>query len=157
MAAKITKRAADNGTILHDIMERHLYNLPYDDADSIDLMRYRSVRRHLESHVSTVYGAEYPLWSKTLKTAGKTDAIVRWKAEDTILDLKTTRNRKEKDWITNYFVQASTYAIMVNRLYKMNIKNIVILFSMNNFQSYYFEEKVENWLGEVHKVFLERN
>ena len=154
-AERVKQRAADNGTLLHAILEKALYNEDWAEGqDSIDVMRFTPVfRKKLLPNVTRVYGSEYPLWSKSLGTAGTTDGIVDWNGEQTILDLKTTMKYKQEEWVSNYFCQAACYALMANEIYKMNITRLVLIFSQDNFQCYHFEKNLSEWVDEVHKVF----
>lgn len=154
-AEYITKRAGDNGNRIHDIAEKFLLNENYLNVSSIDRMRFGSVQEKLQKHVSVVYGCELPLWNRELVTAGRTDSIVNWDGKISILDFKTTINFKNKEWILSYFVQASTYALMANALYNLNIDQIVILFSQDDFSSYYYVESLQNYKKEISKIFYE--
>lgn len=155
-AERQSKIAADNGTELHGVMEKYLINADYNSAHSIAKMRFASVKRKLDQNVNKVYGIEFPLYSSRLKTAGKTDSIVNWNGDNTILDLKTTKKYKKEEYIENYFVQATTYGIMLNEAYNMGIKKIIIMFSTNEFDCYYFEKPIKDYIDLTNRIFTQR-
>lgn len=156
-AEAISRNAAENGTALHAVLEKFMLNENYDDAHSIEKMRFVSVKKKLEEIVDTVYGVEFPLFSNKLKTAGKADLLVKLKnGAIAILDLKTTNKYKREEWIESYFTQATTYSIMTNELYdSLNVTKIVIIFSTNDFGCYCFEKDIQDYAGLVNKIFIE--
>lgn len=155
-ADKISNDCARNGTMLHGVMEKFLLNQDYSKANSIDRMRFQSVKRKLEANIKAVYGVEYPLFSKKLKTAGKTDSIINWNGYNTVLDLKTTRKYKSEKWIESYFTQTTAYSMMINESGMIDpITKIIIVFSTDDFECYYFEKNVSDYVGIVNKIFIE--
>ncbi len=49
-----------------------------------------------------------------------------------IIDFKTSRKLKKEEWITNYFIQATVYAMMFEWIYKIAVPQIVILITVDN-------------------------
>lgn len=156
-AEKIKNQAAFNGTKLHEVLEADLYNKSIDGFHSIDRMRYMPVKRLLEKHITKVYASEIPLWSKRLKTAGTCDSVLEWDSAKTILDLKSTKKYKKVEYIPNYFTQACAYGIMVDELYSLGIEKVVIVFSMEDFNCYYFEKPMKDLINETIEIFTGRN
>lgn len=154
-AKRISDQAARNGTELHGVFEKFLLNEDYSNEHSIAKMRFASVKRKLENNIDDVYGVEFPLFSKELKTAGRADAVVKWKNKKSILDLKTTRKYKKEEWIDSYFTQATTYGIMINDMYELGIEQIVIVFSTDDLECYYFEKPISDFTSLVNKIFKE--
>lgn len=154
-AEKESEIASRNGTELHNVFEKHLLNQSYKDEHSIARMRFESVKRKLDSNIKTVYGVEFPLFSKNLKTAGRADGIVNWNGENAIIDLKTTKKYKREEWIESYFTQASAYGIMYNEGYPDFIKKIIIIFSTSDFECYYFEKNIQEYSNLVNTIFKE--
>lgn len=129
-ANKVATQARRRGTALHNILESYMMNdITYDqDVMPINLEAFSRIQRHLDEHVTTVYGIEYPLYSTELKTAGTADLIVDWDQKRTILDLKTARKLKKVSFYFGYFVQATCYGLMLNeRLGEPFIEQIVVL------------------------------
>jgi len=157
-ADKITRDALANGTELHGLMEKDLMNEDYRiNTHSCAKMRYSAVRTKLRN-VDAVFGVELPLYSGELRTAGRADAVVKWDGRNTILDLKTASKYKKKEHVLNYFVQATTYGIMVKERYNLDIERIVIVFSKSDdFECYCFNEPLGDYMDLAYQIFQGRN
>jgi genome maintenance exonuclease 1 len=78
--------------------------------------------------------------------AGTVDCVAEWKGKLSIIDFKTARKLKEKSYITNYFCQASAYAIMYEELFGIPVSRIVILISVDDEIPQVFEERRDNFV-----------
>ena len=59
--------------------------------------------------------------------AGTADCIGVYKGLPAIIDFKTAKKLKRKDWIEDYFLQCSAYANAHNVMFETSISNLVIL------------------------------
>ena len=59
--------------------------------------------------------------------AGTADCIGVYKGLPAIIDFKTAKKLKRKDWIEDYFLQCSAYANAHNVMFKTSINDLVIL------------------------------
>ena len=71
------------------------------------------------------------MYSKQLGIAG-TMGIVEYNGELAIIDFKTSKKPKPRDWIEHYFVQCCAYACMLFELTGIVVKKFVILMSCEN-------------------------
>ena len=53
--------------------------------------------------------------------------IAQASGEPAIIDFKTTKKPKRRDWIDDYFLQGSAYAMAHNEIYNTDIKRTVIM------------------------------
>lgn len=121
-------RCADRGTGVHLALENLLKNEPNPEVHAGDYkFMYRQIQTVMNIHVDDVYGLETPLWSNTLGLAGRVDCIAKYKGRIAIIDFKTSTNPKRVDWITNYFLQTSCYAIMLQERYGIKAEQLVIV------------------------------
>lgn len=150
-----TERAARYGSKLHDVLEKYLLNEDYSQAHPIEKMRFDSVKRKIAPNIDKVFGAEFPLYSAKLRTAGRADGVISWNGVPAILDLKTTKKWKREDWILHYFIQAATYGWMTNDSYHLNINKIIIVFSTQDMDCFYYEKDISQYIDQVRKVFIE--
>lgn len=128
-ANQISLQARTRGTNLHNICERFLLNesdfskghMPYTIAD------FSYMKALLQTSIDEIYGIELPLYSRTLKTAGTSDLVCSWNGVRSIVDYKTSRKEKKEEWIEDYFVQSTIYGMMVNELFDLDVKQIVIV------------------------------
>ena len=59
--------------------------------------------------------------------AGTADCIGVYKGLPAIIDFKTAKKLKRKDWIEDYFLQCSAYANAHNVMFETSINDLVIL------------------------------
>ena len=128
VANKIGVRAANRGTAVHSIIERYLdNNVEYDKDVMPDVLStFKDVQPILDEHISEILGLEAPLYSKHLKLAGRVDCVGVFDNKLSIIDFKTSRKIKKKEWIHNYFAQASAYAIMFEERTGIPVPQLVI-------------------------------
>ena len=154
VANKIGVRAANRGTAVHSIIERYLdNNLEYDKDVMPDVLStFKDVQPILDEHISEILGLEAPLYSKHLKLAGRVDCVGVFDNKLSIIDFKTSRKLKKKEWIHNYFAQASAYAIMFEERTGIPVPQLVILIAVDNEQPQVFIEKRDDWTDLLFKA-----
>jgi genome maintenance exonuclease 1 len=76
--------------------------------------------------ISEVWGSEVPLYYPELY-AGTTDCVGIHDGDEAILDFKQTNKPKKLEWIEDYFLQLTAYALAHNEVHKTNIRKGVIL------------------------------
>jgi genome maintenance exonuclease 1 len=75
--------------------------------------------------IDEVWGIEAALYYPELY-AGTSDMIGVHKGTPAIIDHKTTKKTKKKEWIEDYFLQCCAYALAHNEVHNTNIKKAVI-------------------------------
>ena len=154
VANKIGVRAANRGTAVHSIIERYLdNNVEYDKDVMPDVLStFKDVQPILDEHISEILGLEAPLYSKHLKLAGRVDCVGVFDNKLSIIDFKTSRKIKKKEWIHNYFAQASAYAIMFEERTGIPVPQLVIIIAVDNEQPQVFVEKRDDWTDLLFKA-----
>lgn len=155
-AARILGQASSRGTQMHAICEDYLGNvegflhrkMPYSVA------MFKSIAPIIDENINLVYGIEIPLYSDVLKTAGRCDLFCQFGGVNTIVDFKTSSKVKKKEWIDNYFIQATTYAIMVEERHGLTVPQVAIIMAVEDEQPMLFVEQTKDWTDRVHTVFL---
>lgn len=135
-ANSIVARAAGEGTRLHAALEKVVTNRwssfqQFQVMPNIKALLNQMVPV-LRAHVSVVHGSEVPLYSETLKVAGRTDCICTWDGAYTILDFKRSNKTKKESYIQDYFYQATTYALMAEERFGITIPTITILIGVSD-------------------------
>jgi len=127
-ANKIRTQAATRGTKVHSICEDYIRNVDnyFSGHMPSNVMMFKQIQPYLDEHLDRVYGIEIPLYSHTLKTAGRCDLVGRLHGITSILDYKTSTKPKNKEWIENYFIQATVYAMMIEEMYGFKVPQIAI-------------------------------
>ena len=133
-ATKITVQAGRRGTSVHAIAERYVLNEEnfYKKEMPSNIDMFNQIKPKIDKHIDNIYGVELPLFSRSLKAAGKTDLIAEYNGIPSVIDFKTSRKLKKPEWIQNYFIQATIYSMMFESLYKINIPQIVILIAVDH-------------------------
>jgi len=159
-ANRISGRAARLGTRIHAYCEKFLqdsissqYDLPLETKlkntlreNPTEMNMFYSLRNRMEESVTDVYGIEIPLHSREVGLAGTADLFCKWDGVSTIVDFKTSRKKKKKEWIENYFLQATAYAMMAHEMYNHHVPQIVVIIA-NPDDAYpqTFIEKTIDW------------
>jgi len=133
-ANRITKEAADRGTLIHSYAERHINGediFPDLHKESEDVIKMSTnLIKVVDKNVSKVYASEIALWNEELKYAGRCDLVGEYEGEPALIDFKTSKRKKYN--IKSYYIQCSAYALAHNIIFGSNIKKLVILITVEN-------------------------
>lgn len=162
-ANKISTQAARRGTAIHSIAEDYLNNK--DDwcnkLQPINLYTFNSLRRVIDNHINMIYYQEQSVYSHRLKTAGRMDCLAEWDGELAVIDFKTSRKPKKKEWIEDsYYLQVSFYAAALYEIANIKVKKGVVLVSVDNDDAQVFEVDVMTYLPrfiELRKQFPDKD
>jgi CRISPR/Cas system-associated exonuclease Cas4 (RecB family) len=154
-AQKISTQAARRGTAFHSICESYLLNEESYPRNTmpVNIDAFKKIRPFLNEHIGKIYGIEAMLYSTTLKAAGTTDCIAEWDGVMSIIDFKTSRKTKREEWIESYFLQATTYALMMEERTGIKVPQIVILISVDNEDPQVFVKDKEPYIQRVKEIF----
>jgi genome maintenance exonuclease 1 len=110
-------------------------------------------------NVSEVWGSEVPLYFPELY-AGTTDCVGVHNGDESILDFKQTNKPKKLEYISDYFLQLTAYALAHNEVHGTNIRKGVILMCSKDFeyQEFILEPKdfdywTEEWCKRVEQYY----
>ena len=67
------------------------------------------------------------MFSDHLRVAGRVDCIAEYEGELAVIDFKTSTKPKKENWIENYFVQETAYAVMYYERCGVKVDKIVTL------------------------------
>jgi len=140
-ANKITTRAASRGTDTHTLIEHLLKNdeLPTGSVQPLSEFLYLIAKDELKK-IDNIHCLEQPLYSLGLGVAGTVDCIAEYNGELAIIDFKTSKKEKPREWIDHYFVQCAAYACMLYELTGIMVKKFVIIMSCENGDCVVYEE-----------------
>lgn len=141
-AKRIVSKAASRGTRIHTICEHYIAN-NYDPTQYsiIDRDTFDPLRKIIDEHIDNIHMQEVRLYSDYLEMAGTVDCIAEFAGRLSIIDFKTARKAKNREYIQNYFCQATAYAIMYEELTGIPVPNIVILISVDDDYPQIFTDK----------------
>jgi genome maintenance exonuclease 1 len=162
VANQISTRASGRGTRVHEIIEKYIDNDPnFKDGYTPDIIQsFLAVQNILDDRIGNVYAQEAPLYSNHLGVAGRVDCVADFDGKRSIIDFKTSMKPKKLDWIKNYFMQESAYAIMWEERTGQPITQLVTIISVDNADPQVFVEHRDNWvrpLRDTIKQYEEEN
>ena len=138
-ADKITKAATTRGTDMHTLTEHYLKNEDLPSVPPISEFLFKIAKRKLNL-INNIYALEGPLYSRQLGVAGTVDCIAEYDGELAIIDFKTSKKPKPREWIEHYFVQAMAYGCMLYEMKNISIKKLVIIMACENGECVVYEE-----------------
>jgi genome maintenance exonuclease 1 len=139
-ANRVNKQATSRGTDMHTLTENYLLNVPeLPKVQPLSETLFKIAKPELNK-INNVYALETPLYSKVLGIAGTVDCIAEYNGELSIIDFKTSKKPKPKEWIEHYFVQCAAYACMFYELTNIPVKKLVILMSCEDGDCVVYEE-----------------
>jgi genome maintenance exonuclease 1 len=137
-AQEIVTEAAGRGTRMHKYLEDYVKGEPLRETvtnpfaqQSLDMARI--VIEKGFPKISEVWGSEVPLYFPELY-AGTTDCCGIHDGDQAILDFKQTNKPKKLEWIGDYFLQLTAYALAHNEVHGTNIRKGVILMCSKDYQ-----------------------
>ena len=165
-AQRILTEAANLGTATHKQIEQFIFdeerkaggNLIHQIASKLaDVIINEGL-----CNINEIWGSEVSLYSPELY-AGTTDCVGVWNSKDAIIDFKTSRSVKKREWIDDYFLQGVAYAMAHNELFETKIGTVVIMmvthdgqyleFSITNDEYIVYEKKWLDKLKEYYQVY----
>ncbi len=139
-ADKITRQATSRGTDMHTLVEHHLKNENLPGVQPLSEFLFKIAKPDL-NRINNVYTLEGSLYSKVLGIAGTVDCIAEFDGELAIIDFKTSKKPKPREWIEHYFVQCVAYACMFYELTEIPVKKLVIIMACENGECVVYEER----------------
>lgn len=130
-AQQIVTEAASRGTRMHTYLEKYIkgdtlpesVSNPYAQQ-SLDMARKVIATGFID--IEEVWGSEVPLYFPELY-AGTTDCVGVHAGDQCILDFKQTNKPKKEEWIGDYYLQLTAYALAHNEIHRTNIRKGVIM------------------------------
>ena len=139
-ADKITKAATSRGTDMHFLVENYLYNIPeLPEVQPLSQFLFKIAKVELNK-INNIHALEGAMYSKVLGIAGTVDCIAEYDGELAIIDFKTSKKPKPREWIDHYFVQCMAYACMLYEITGIMVKKLVIIMACENGECVVYEE-----------------
>ena len=158
-ANRISHRASTRGTAVHAIIEKYINNEEdFKDGYTPDIISsFLDLKPILDGRIGRVYAQEAPLYSNHLGVAGRVDCVADFDGKLSIIDFKTSMKPKRYDYITNYFMQETAYAIMWEERTGRPISQLVTIISVDNNEPQVFIENRDNWVRPLRETIAQYN
>lgn len=141
-ADRIIKQSTDIGTAVHEAIEKYLNKEEWNNfKNTPDQILAKTISnkfiKDALNGITEIWGLEVGLILDNLY-AGTADCVGLYKNIPTLIDFKTAKKIKKRDWIEDYFLQGCAYANAHNVMFGTDIQQIVILMVDRNliFQEY---------------------
>jgi len=139
-ADRITKKATSRGTDMHSLTENYLLNIPeLPEVQPISKFLFDIARSEL-NNIDNIHALESSLYSKQLGIAGTVDCIAEYNGELAVIDFKTSKKPKPREWVEHYFVQCMAYGCMLYELTGIAVKKLVIIMACEDGECVVYEE-----------------
>jgi genome maintenance exonuclease 1 len=130
-AQEIVTEAAGRGTRMHKYLEDYVKtgNLSDPGSNPYSQESHRMAKQIIEEafpSVNEVWGCEVPLYYPGLY-AGTTDCVGVHESHQSILDFKQTNKPKKQEWIEDYYLQLTAYALAHNKVHNTTINKGVVM------------------------------
>jgi genome maintenance exonuclease 1 len=86
-----------------------------------------------------------------MKLAGTSDCIANYDGKLSIIDYKTKRSNQREEWLTDHFIQATSYGVMFKELTGIKVEQIVILVSSEKNTRMEFMKNPDDYLSLLEK------
>ena len=139
-ADKITRQSTSRGTDMHTLVENYLYNRDLPEVQPLSDFLFKISKSTL-NRINNIHALEGSLYSKQLGIAGTVDCIAEFDGELAIIDFKTSKKPKPREWIEHYFVQCMAYGCMLYELTGIPVKKLVIIMACENGECVVYEER----------------
>jgi genome maintenance exonuclease 1 len=157
-ANRVSKRATTRGSLLHENVENYLLNhtihIPKTSFLAIDT--FKKFIPELQK-ISNIRLLEDRLYSDILKLAGTVDCVAEYNGVLSVVDFKTANDLKDKYAIESYFLQTTIYSLMIQELFGLTIKQLVVMIAVDGQSPQVFIENRSNWIKKLRELIEVRD
>lgn len=151
-AKEITTEAASRGTRMHKYLEMFVetgeWPLPGSNPYAQHAHKMATtIKVHAMDDVDEIWGSEVSLYMPELY-AGTTDLVGVYKGNACIMDFKQTNKPKKKEWIDDYYLQMTAYALAHNEIHGTNIREGHVFMCSQNLEYQQFDlwpDEFDSW------------
>ena len=163
-AQEIVTEASGVGTRMHHYLEKYVETGEWPQPGSNPYaqqahMMATTIKIHALDDVDEIWGSEVPLYVPGIY-AGTTDLVGTYKGNPAILDFKQTNKPKKLEWVEDYFLQLTAYAIAHNEIHGTDIKegHIFMCSRAGEYQQFdlwpdEFPEWEQEWWRRVYQYY----
>jgi ATP-dependent exoDNAse (exonuclease V) beta subunit len=150
-AQEIVTEAASVGTRMHKYLEDYVDfgEWPTPGSNPYAQQAHKmaeQIRDNAMGDVDEIWGSEINLYHPKLY-AGTTDLVGQYKGQPCIMDFKQTNKPKKPEWVEDYYLQLTAYALAHNEVFGTNIREGHIFMCSRELQYQQFDV----WPDEFNK------
>jgi hypothetical protein len=126
-AERIKQRAIDRGNPLHGIAESYLRNEPLPKLSPIVRELWVSrLKPWIDKNITCVYCIEQDVYSDMLGVSGRVDVLAEVRGTIAVVDFKNSKAPKKPEYVEDYFIQGSFYALAVFERTGISVKKVCV-------------------------------
>jgi len=125
----IAEEAAIVGSETHKLIENYLNSEEIFEKFRLLSEAHFNNLLPFVNKINDIHGIELRLYSDKMKLAGTSDCIAKYDGTLSVIDYKTKRSNQREEWLTDHFIQATSYGAMFKELIGIKVEQIVILVS----------------------------
>ena len=151
-AQEIVTEAASVGTRMHKYLEDYVDfgEWPTPGSNPYAQQAHKmaeQVRDNAMGDVDEIWGSEINLYHPKIY-AGTTDLVGQYKGQPAIMDFKQTNKPKKAEWVEDYYLQLTAYALAHNEVFGTNIREGHIFMCSRDLQYQQFDvwpDEFDKW------------
>ena len=151
-AQEIVTEAASVGTRMHKYLEDYieLGEWPTPGSNPYAQQAHKmatQVKENAMVDVDQIWGSEINLYHPKIY-AGTTDLVGQYKGQPAIMDFKQTNKPKKQEWVEDYYLQLTAYALAHNEIFGTNIREGHVFMCSRDLQYQQFDlwpDEFDGW------------
>ena len=144
-------RAARRGTATHNLIENYIKNEPLTEKSVLPLGLFKIMKPYIDQ-IQNIHCLETVLYSSKYKLAGQVDCIAEYNGKLSVIDFKTANKERKEEWIDNYFLQCTAYALMYEELFKKEIDQIVVIIGGEDGSIVSYVKEKKDYISKLEEV-----
>ena len=158
-ADRVIKQSTDIGTAVHEAIENYLNGKSWNNFEEThDQLLAKNISDKFIKDglngITEIWGLEVGLLLDNLY-AGTADCVGEYEGIPTLIDFKTAKKIKKREWIEDYFEQLGAYCMAHNYVYGTKIQSGIILMCTKDFLFQKFEVSGREFVRYQH-AFLKK-
>ena len=151
-AQEIVTEAASVGTRMHKYLEDYIefgeWPTPGSNPYAQQAHKMASqVKENAMVDVDQIWGSEINLYHPKIYP-GTTDLVGQYKGQPAIMDFKQTNKPKKQEWVEDYYLQLTAYALAHNEIFGTNIREGHVFMCSRDLQYQQFDlwpDEFDGW------------
>jgi genome maintenance exonuclease 1 len=151
-AQEIVTEAASVGTRMHKYLEDYIEfgKWPTPGSNPYAQQAHKmaeQVKENAMTDVDEIWGSEINLYHPKIY-AGTTDLVGQYKGQPAIMDFKQTNKPKKAEWVEDYYLQLTAYALAHNEVFSTNIREGHVFMCSRDLQYQQFDlwpDEFDKW------------
>ena len=144
-------RAARRGTATHNLIESYLKGEELQERSVLPLGLFKLMKPYVDQ-INNIHCLETILCSHKYKLAGQVDCIAGYNGKLSVIDFKTANKERKEEWIDNYFMQCTAYALMYEELYNAEINDIVVIIGGEDGSIAVYKKDKKDYITKLEEV-----